>query len=304
MKRITLILVCILCINSFVTAQVVSDFYQRGKATQELRDDGLSITHASLPVDEKVTVTNTRTGTAIEVTVIGHIQPSSERIADLSRSVWERLGLTADTDILITTPPVLHTRPAAAEPAPVPTPAPVAAVPSSSAAPASTPAQNPVTVAVSPATAPVTIVPEQTPAAASMPPLNITFNVYINNEESQSTALSERSPVQATQITPKVDSSPSAGTQYSYLPSLEIEVIPRMPNPNSGRVYRLQVGSFYSEASAAALATTVRNAGFNVEIELYGSLHRVVVNGISASSVFSAVQKFETLGIRQVWVRE
>ncbi|MDR0448598.1 MAG: SUMF1/EgtB/PvdO family nonheme iron enzyme [Treponema sp.] len=86
----------------FAGAQV-RNFSQRGRATQELQDNRFVIAHPSLPLNYKVMVENTTTGNSIEVIVIGRILASTDRIADLSAAVWQRLGLSPGTDIRIFT---------------------------------------------------------------------------------------------------------------------------------------------------------------------------------------------------------
>src|SRR5215469_9774152 len=101
MKRISLALLGLLLINTLAMAQMIG-FNQRGKATQELSADGLSIAHPSLPINSKVQVINTRNGKQIEATVSGRVPASAARIADLSVGAWEALELGSDTEIIIT----------------------------------------------------------------------------------------------------------------------------------------------------------------------------------------------------------
>jgi cell division septation protein DedD len=83
-----------------------------------------------------------------------------------------------------------------------------------------------------------------------------------------------------------------------------VQVIPGLPDPNNGRNYRLQVGSFSSTEGAAFTMQLARSAGFNVIEERYGTLHRVVATDVPSAMIPSAVQRLGAIGIRQVWVRE
>jgi cell division protein FtsN len=83
-----------------------------------------------------------------------------------------------------------------------------------------------------------------------------------------------------------------------------IEVLPGMPDPNSGKIHRLQVGAFSTPEGAATVAQQMRNAGFYVQEERNGGMYRVVVVNIPASVVHLAVERFAALGITQVWVRD
>jgi hypothetical protein len=85
---------------------------------------------------------------------------------------------------------------------------------------------------------------------------------------------------------------------------MEMQVIPGLPNPNNGKIYRLQVGSFSSPEAAENVVRVIRDAGFKVIQELNDYHYRVLVLDVPAASVYPALQKLGTLGIGQVWVRE
>jgi len=110
MKRALMLFLAGVLLNTLAIAQVV-DLNQRGRATQELKAEGYNIAHPKLPLYSKVMVENTQTGKQIEVTVSDRIPASSSRIADLSYSAWRELGLTANSEIRIFTPPVVRQRP-------------------------------------------------------------------------------------------------------------------------------------------------------------------------------------------------
>jgi rare lipoprotein A (peptidoglycan hydrolase) len=57
---------------------------QRGMATQEMTDIGLTAAHPSLPIDSKARITNVANGKEVEVTITKRINLSSTRIVDLS----------------------------------------------------------------------------------------------------------------------------------------------------------------------------------------------------------------------------
>jgi hypothetical protein len=134
MKRISFVLLGGLIFVTSAMAQISID--QRGKATQGIQTDGLTMAHPSLSKGAKVMVANTATGKEVEVTVVDRITPSQERIADLSQGVWRELDLTPDTEIRIFTKPVARARSAPAL-ASAPEPS---NVPAQAAAPVSEPA--------------------------------------------------------------------------------------------------------------------------------------------------------------------
>jgi len=76
----------------------ISSFNQQGKVTHEMQDSGLNIAHSSLPLNSKAKMVNLSTGKEVEVTVTRTIPASAGRIADVSSSVWQALGLTPGSD--------------------------------------------------------------------------------------------------------------------------------------------------------------------------------------------------------------
>jgi hypothetical protein len=99
-----------------ITSQT-SGFSQQGKVTHEMKDEGLNIAHSSLPLNSKARVANPSNGKEIEVTITRLIPASSSRIADVSSSVWQELGLTPDTDVRIYTIVSARPQPTAVQPA-------------------------------------------------------------------------------------------------------------------------------------------------------------------------------------------
>ena len=95
---------------------------------------------------------------------------------------------------------------------------------------------------------------------------------------------------------------PSASAHQTIIRG--IEVIPGWPNPNSNKVYRIQVGSYLSSEIAAESEQIVRAAGFVTEQEMYGSMHRVVALNVPAADVFNSVMRLAETGFSQFWIRD
>jgi cell division protein FtsN len=93
--------------------------------------------------------------------------------------------------------------------------------------------------------------------------------------------------------------------QPQYVPPpVSIEVTPGLPNPNTNRIYQLQVGAFSSDG-ALRVAQQLRALGFGASMEHIGNnIYRVSVIGIPAQYVSSAIQRLGAFGFRQIWVRE
>jgi hypothetical protein len=88
------------------------------------------------------------------------------------------------------------------------------------------------------------------------------------------------------------------------LEDARVRVIPALPNPNSGKIYRLQVGAFASPENAAKARQQLEDAGFETGLEQHGSLERVFAAEIRSADVYSAIQVLGAAGFREVWVRE
>jgi rare lipoprotein A len=83
-----------------------------------------------------------------------------------------------------------------------------------------------------------------------------------------------------------------------------IKIIPNLPDPNSGKVYRIQVGSFSQAALAQACFERLRTAGLSPAYEINGSLYRVVLSGIRAADVSYTAQRLNAVGFTEAWIRE
>ncbi len=73
----------------------------RGAATQEMTVGGFSAAHPSLPLNSKVKVMNPETGVVIEVTIVSRINPSLNRIVDLSPAAMRALGIRAGGTVVL-----------------------------------------------------------------------------------------------------------------------------------------------------------------------------------------------------------
>ena len=88
------------------------------------------------------------------------------------------------------------------------------------------------------------------------------------------------------------------------IPINGVVVIPGLPNPHGGGVYRLQVGAYSGIGSVSMAMRQVESAGFNATQERYGNLFRVMVEGVPSWNVQAAVQRLAAVGFTQIWVKE
>ena len=83
-----------------------------------------------------------------------------------------------------------------------------------------------------------------------------------------------------------------------------IRVIPKLPDPNNGKVYRIQVAAYSRVALAQVCFDRLKSAGFSPSYEQNGSLYRVVITGIKAADAAYAVQRLGAIGFTEAWIRE
>jgi cell division protein FtsN len=91
---------------------------------------------------------------------------------------------------------------------------------------------------------------------------------------------------------------------FDHPPVRDVRVIPGLPNPNTNRVYRLQIGAYSSIESAARAIRQLEAAGFQAAQEMHNNMYRVAAIGIPAPQVQGAIQRLGAIGFGQIWVRE
>ena len=77
-----------------------------------------------------------------------------------------------------------------------------------------------------------------------------------------------------------------------------------MPDPEDGKVYRLQVGAYGTPETASRIVQELRGSGFNAIYEQAGMFYRVLVVEMPASIAYHAVQRLGALGFREIWIKE
>jgi rare lipoprotein A len=79
---------------------------------------------------------------------------------------------------------------------------------------------------------------------------------------------------------------------------------PAMPAPGSGRVYRIQAGSYKVARNAVEAFDKLKGAGLNPAYEKSGDLYRVVLGGIKADEVPLVAERLGAAGFQEVLIRE
>ncbi|MDR1948920.1 MAG: SPOR domain-containing protein [Spirochaetaceae bacterium] len=85
------------------------------------------------------------------------------------------------------------------------------------------------------------------------------------------------------------------------LPSARI--IPCAPDPESTRVYRVQVGSYKSASHARAAFDRLNGAGFHAAYERFGDNYRVVIPGVPAADIQDTARRLGAAGFSEIWIR-
>jgi hypothetical protein len=79
---------------------------------------------------------------------------------------------------------------------------------------------------------------------------------------------------------------------------------PRMPDPASQGLYRVQVGSYADPQNAQAAAEFLVRMGLSPAYEQYGKVWRVVLPGIRAQQLTAVAQQLGAMGIGEAWIRK
>jgi len=81
-------------------------------------------------------------------------------------------------------------------------------------------------------------------------------------------------------------------------------IVGRIPQPNSLSMYQIQVGAFSHEQNAVNVSGKLKNSGFNVILEDFNALTRVIVTGIPARDITASLRAIKNLGFDSVVIRE
>jgi hypothetical protein len=133
-------------------------------------------------------------------------------------------------------------------------------------------------------------------------PINIVIHNYVGKQPPGQ--MPGQAPGQPEDIVSSLPPSPAAPPPVTRAAAGDVMVMPGLPDPNSNRMYRLQVGAFFSQNAAANTFRSLQDAGLNPVYEHSQNYYRVVIADVPAPNVASTVQRLGAIGIREVWVRE
>lgn len=97
---------------------------------------------------------------------------------------------------------------------------------------------------------------------------------------------------------------PPVALNQEAVPPGKLKIIPGLPDKNSTKVYRIQIGAYTGANSANWALTRLKNAGFNAQYEQSGGYYKVFIMGISAQDAPAAASKLGALGFSEIWIRE
>jgi len=79
---------------------------------------------------------------------------------------------------------------------------------------------------------------------------------------------------------------------------------PAIPETNTGKTYRVQVGAYREIRYAEETFKKLKNAGFNPEYEKHGDFYRIVLPGLKQSDLAEVSERLGRAGFREVVLRE
>ena len=328
MKRfLTLFLFCVtLAITPavFCSAQDV----QEGNATWYKTDSlNLGASHAKLPLGTRLRVTNLNNYKVVYVTVTNRIPNSPDRVLDISAEAARIIEMT-DTDITPVSFEVvsgfstesLFPEPGMAailaeaepesfdetEPDDIPEITAVTAEDEPEDEEPLPPPQPPVRVTV-PAGSNDTVKPDVTPV-----PQAPTVTVTRVDTDSQGIAVKVIINVNGQEhiidIPNVMETAVPAPAPAAAAPvrssARAASVVPKMPDPSSKKVYRVQAGAYSTTAFAQECYDRLKDAGFSPAFERYNNLYRVVVSGVKAADMQEVSRRLGAAGFAEVWIRE
>ena len=333
MKRVMLALLGLMCAFN-LAAQNRQARIQQVMAIQEIRAEGLSAAHPTLPVGSKVRIRNPANALTIEATIVEQLSDRNQQVIDISPAAALALDIGAGGPVIVTT--LSQAQPVS-----------------------SNTRQNPDA--------------DETDTDKSSLPFNITINNYVTNpaEDSQNRQIRVNSPqdaeiapdisgqsggapvtageppaqpqvvaqppvvtaelpVQPPVVTAELPVQPPVqvavqppvpqppiqpavrpeaplpnGSLYTSPPVHNIQIIPStLPDPHSKKVYRLLVGTYLGVDSAFRVYRQLDRAGFKADMEQVGDMCRVFAAGIPAAQVYYAAQRLGAIGFEQVWIQE
>lgn len=87
-------------------------------------------------------------------------------------------------------------------------------------------------------------------------------------------------------------------------PQQNLKITGRIPQPDSDKFYRIQLGSFKVPRNAELTFSRLKNAGFDPVYENYRDFTRVLLTGLNARNTSMILKTIELIGFKEVWIME
>jgi rare lipoprotein A len=129
---------------------------------------------------------------------------------------------------------------------------------------------------------------------------------YYSNTEIQAVRAADTAPMPPSrtvipQNPPSSDIPQEITGTVSVIP---IKVTPRIPDPGSTKIYRVQVATFSNTDLAWRCYDRLKFAGLSPAFEPNGAMYRVVIAGVRAINIPEIIRRLEVAGFSEAWIRE
>jgi len=154
----------------------------------------------------------------------------------------------------------------------------------------------------------LTELPPEPQVAPPPPPINIVIHNYVGKPQPGQLVEGAMPPDYPSGPSVSFSPAPAPAPAVTAPPARQAvggsTVTPGLPDPNSNKKYRLQVGAFNSQNAAAQTFKSLQDAGFNPIYENSQNFYRIIIADVPAANVASTVQRLMSIGISQIWIRD
>jgi cell division protein FtsN len=120
-------------------------------------------------------------------------------------------------------------------------------------------------------------------------------------------SLPPQQPERTEPTVPPITQQPAAALLppvQNTIPEISAARLTPPMDPQPGRVYKLQIGSYQQAQNAVAAYTRLKAAGLSPSYERAGDMYRVVLAGVRGADVRDATEKLSTAGFPEAIIRE
>jgi cell division septation protein DedD len=85
---------------------------------------------------------------------------------------------------------------------------------------------------------------------------------------------------------------------------MPLKITGSIPDPNSTKLYQIQVGAFKIYSNAQRLFERLTNSSFNPVYEKYQDFTRVIIPGVNAKDISNYLERLKRMGFQEVFIKE